>query len=350
MCGNQYENYCNLKKSEEQKRTSLEAEDYTTVQEEVTVDSHTAASQVLVKLCLLDIGVKWAFFRRIVAIFVGELHPRGDNIWYFCLKERPCDWEISQKKRKHWEMMLLWINCKLGVGCVHSAPPQGGLTSGFPACSCPAVTFHRYSGSAGWSWAPCHSRVVTGRTKSLCSSHTLRVITVEHLPHYTQPACVLGRSGGAFYCNLASVPDSAAEFFTIWRKPGCPPSPKRCWIPRWTFSQIVPTENTFRLLYIYWSQELPRPVQISLMPVVFLLIYSKLSAMGIGSELWGSRTMPFATPSHWGRRLDSKCSYAHSKGTSSKKKYSYIPKSWLSLSLMHLQPIEFDRKPFPGSI
>lgn len=66
--------------------------------------------------------------------------------------------------------------------------------------------------------------------------------------------------------------------------------------------------------------------------------------------LGGSHTLPFATPSHWGRQLDSKCSYSHGKGTSSKKKYSYIPKSWLSLSLMHLQPIAFDRKPFPGNI
>lgn len=55
MCGNQYANCCKLNKSEEQKRTSLEAEDYTTVQEEVTVDSLAAASGVLVKLCLLDI-------------------------------------------------------------------------------------------------------------------------------------------------------------------------------------------------------------------------------------------------------------------------------------------------------
>lgn len=50
--GNRYSNYHKLNKSGEQKRTSLETEDITTVQEEVTVDSHIAASGVLVELCL----------------------------------------------------------------------------------------------------------------------------------------------------------------------------------------------------------------------------------------------------------------------------------------------------------
>lgn len=50
--GSQYSNYRKLNESGEQKRTSLEAEDISTVQEEVTVDSHTAASGVLLELCL----------------------------------------------------------------------------------------------------------------------------------------------------------------------------------------------------------------------------------------------------------------------------------------------------------
>lgn len=77
MCGNQYANYCKLSKSGQQKRARLEAEDYATVQEEATVDSHAAAS---VKLCLLDIGGKWAFFRKMFVIFVGELYLRKDKI------------------------------------------------------------------------------------------------------------------------------------------------------------------------------------------------------------------------------------------------------------------------------
>lgn len=40
MCGNQYANYSELNKSGEQKRTSLEGKDYTTVQEEVTECMH----------------------------------------------------------------------------------------------------------------------------------------------------------------------------------------------------------------------------------------------------------------------------------------------------------------------
>lgn len=50
--GTQYSSYRKLNESGEQKRTSLEAEDISTVQEEVTVDSHTAASGVLLELCL----------------------------------------------------------------------------------------------------------------------------------------------------------------------------------------------------------------------------------------------------------------------------------------------------------
>lgn len=50
--GNQYSNYRKLNESGVQKRTSLEAEDITTIQEEVTVDSHIAASGVLLELCL----------------------------------------------------------------------------------------------------------------------------------------------------------------------------------------------------------------------------------------------------------------------------------------------------------
>lgn len=43
MCGNQYANYSKLNKPGEQKRTSLEAKDYTTVQEEVTESMHCLA-------------------------------------------------------------------------------------------------------------------------------------------------------------------------------------------------------------------------------------------------------------------------------------------------------------------
>lgn len=111
MCGNQYTNYCKLSKSEEQKRTNLEAEDYTAAQEDVTVDSHAATSGVLVKLCLLDIGGKWAFFRRIFVIFVGELHLRKKkyiSVW----KNDLVTEKFHKRTKKHWKMMLLWLNCK----------------------------------------------------------------------------------------------------------------------------------------------------------------------------------------------------------------------------------------------
>lgn len=78
----------------------------------------------------------------------------------------------KEKKKKTLRNYALVDKLQVGVGCVHLAPPHGGFSSGFPACSCPAVAFHRYSWSAGWSWAPCHSRMVTGRTESLCSSHS----------------------------------------------------------------------------------------------------------------------------------------------------------------------------------
>lgn len=112
MCGNQYTNYCKLSKSEEQKRTNLEAEDYTAAQEDVTVDSHAATSGVLVKLCLLDIGGEWAFFRRIFVIFVGELHLRKIKYHISVWKNDLVAEKFHKRTKQHWEMMLLWLNCK----------------------------------------------------------------------------------------------------------------------------------------------------------------------------------------------------------------------------------------------
>lgn len=136
----------------------------------------------------------------------------------------------------------------------------------------------------------------------------------------------------------------------IWRTLCCLPPPKpAAGSPRLTFSQILPIDNIFHLLSVCGSRELPTPVQFHWCQWYFSW-FTQMKWNGNWIQALRGHTLPFATPSHWDRKLDSECSYSYGKGTSSKKKYSYISKSWLSLSLMHLQLIEFYRKPFPGSI
>lgn len=72
----------------------------------------------------------------------------------------------------------------------------------------------------------------------------------------------------------------------IHRIPGCSPFPKSpAGSLRLTFSQTSPTA--------IFHQQITRTIRtclISLTPVVFFLIYSKLSGVGIRAELWGGHT------------------------------------------------------------
>lgn len=135
--GNQYSNYRKLNESGEQKRTSLEDENISTVQEEVTVDSHTAASGVLLELCL----------------------------------------------QRQGRSRLLWLSCSRGLAlCTWKLPMQASIwvCSMFLLCtnvSCALL--------AGCSLSPCHNRVVMGRTKSFSPHTVLSVLNVEHLTLYT---------------------------------------------------------------------------------------------------------------------------------------------------------------------
>lgn len=122
--------------------------------------------------------------------------------------------------------MLLWINCKWGLAVCTWHLPTVGSHQGFLHVHALQSLFTDIAGqqdgaglpvTAGWSQ----------EGQNPCAPHTvLRVITMEHLPHYTHPAWVLGRAGGAFYYNLASVPDSAAEFFHSLEKTRLPSLPK----------------------------------------------------------------------------------------------------------------------------
>lgn len=128
-----------------------------------------------------------------------------------------------------------------------------------------------------------------GRDKILLSAH--RALCAYHgafdTPHI--PPEPLGRSVGAFYYHLASVPDSAAEFNDLQNTRLLSLPKISCWIPQ---TDIFP-DLTNRYLSSPLHQQITRTIRtclISLTPMVFLLIYSKLSGMGIGAELWGGHT------------------------------------------------------------
>lgn len=191
-----------------------------------------------------------------------------------------------------------------------------------------------------------------GRTKSFCSPHfyhdyhgasdTLHTSHLSSWEGLVEP----------FTMTWPQFPILPLNSSTIWRKPCCPPSPKpAAGSPRLTFSQILSTDSIFSSPLHLWITRTTKTSEFHWCQWYFSWFIANWVEWELGeSSGEGSHTLPFTTPSHWGRRLNSKGSYAYGKGTSSKKKYSYIPKSWLSLSLMHLQPVEFDRKPFSGSI
>lgn len=204
---------------------------------------------------------------------------------------------------------------------------------------------------AGCSLSPCHNRVVMGRTKSFSPHTVLSVLNVEHLTLYTHPSWTPGRLWWSF------LPLSLWSWF--------------CCSTQWSaeYQAAFPSQN---LLLNPSDWHFPRPhQQISFISSAsadhknYQDLFHFTDTSGISPDLYQTKWN-----GNWGWALDggvhTHChlpplptgaggwiASAHilmARAPPLRKKYSYKPKSWLSLSLMHLQPIAFDRKPFPGSI
>lgn len=132
---------------------------------------------------------------------------------------------------------------------------------------------------------------------------------------------------GNRFANYCKLSESGEQKRTSWEAEDYTPGQEKVTADSRTAASGVPVKLC--LLDVagkqaplhLWITRTTEPGAISPRPVVFLLIYSKLSGTAIGSELWGgSHALPFASPSHRSRRLESKCSSSHGKGTSSKKR------------------------------